>query len=233
MRFIKLGASIVLLAWLGACGVLPQTESEPAISTSVDSDVQQPVDAASAEPVAPARGPQTNNPYLQSTISVPATAQRLFQQAILAQKAKNYTKAEVLLQELTASYPQLSGPFLNLGLLYMATDKPEQAQEAFTHAIQANATNLAAYNQLGILARQQGQFERAEDYYLKALAVWPEHAQSHRNLGILYELYMGKLEPALSHYEQYQALLPEDDPQVLGWIADLKRRIASETAKAN
>ena len=48
-----------------------------------------------------------------------------------------------------------------------------------------------------------GRFSEAEQSYTKALAVWQHDADTHRNLGILYELYMGRLLEAQQHYLQY------------------------------
>lgn len=84
-------------------------------------------------------------------------------------------------------------------------------------------------NQLGLLARQNGQFEQAEAYYRKALALAPEQAEIVRNLAILLDLYQGKLAEALALYQQYQGLLDEEDAQVKDWIFDLKNRLPAET----
>jgi Flp pilus assembly protein TadD len=85
--------------------------------------------------------------------------------------------------------------------------------------------NLDAYNQLAILQREQGRFNEAEANYQKALTIWPFHAESHRNIGILYDLYLGKNAEALAHFEAYQQLRGDGDKQVTGWIADLQRRL--------
>ena len=90
----------------------------------------------------------------------------------------------------------------------------------------------AALNQLGLLHRKNGNFLEAEATYLKAVTVSPDYALAHYNLGILYELYLQRLESALEHFEAYQALVGEDK-QVDKWIADLKRRLAARQPTAN
>ena len=75
------------------------------------------------------------------------------------------------------------------------------------------------------MARQEGDFGQAEDYYRRALTAAPDHLPSLRNLGILLDLYQGQHREALRLYEQYQALLPEPDPMVAQWVADLKNRL--------
>ena len=52
----------------------------------------------------------------------------------------------------------------------------------------------------------------------------PNDAMTHYNLGILYDIYLGKTELALQHYRKYQQVLAEPDKRVGGWIKDLERR---------
>lgn len=168
----------------------------------------------------------TVNPYLLDRSPVPKRAQQQFDQALEAMRLKQWSRAQATLKLLNADYPELSGPWLNLGITYLALDRPEQAEAAFTQAIAVNANNLDAYNQLAAMKRKTGEFRAAEALYKRALAVWPEHAQSHLNLGILYDVYMGELEEAQRHYRSYQALQPEPDPRVAGWLLDLQRQPA-------
>ena len=137
---------------------------------------------------------------------------------------QNLQKAEVLLQGITTDYPGLSGTWLNLGIVYRETKRPAQAEDSFLKAIAVNGYNLDAYNQLAVLKREQGDFASAESLYLKALDIWPQHRDSHRNLGILYDLYLGQFDKALFHFETYQQLMEKPDKRVNGWIVDLKRR---------
>lgn len=88
-----------------------------------------------------------------------------------------------------------------------------------------NSNNIYALNQLAILARHQCEFSKAETHWLQAIKLWPNYPSAHYNLGILYELYTGKLELALQHYQTYQSLIDEPDKRVALWIADLKRRL--------
>ena len=78
---------------------------------------------------------------------------------------------------------------------------------------------------LAILKREAGDFAAAEDNYKKAISIWPWHPDSHKNLAILYDLYLGKSEQALAHYEAYQTLAGDSDKNIKSWIADLQRRL--------
>jgi len=83
---------------------------------------------------------------------------------------------------------------------------------------------VAGLNTDAIALREQGDFPGAEAAYLAALGADPDHADTHRNLGILYDLYLGVPGRALHHYGRYQALTQATDRRVAGWIADLERR---------
>lgn len=170
-------------------------------------------------------GPVTPNPYLQHKTTISGATAQQFTNATRAMRNKQWQQAETLLQQIVAQNKKLSGAWLNLGLVYRAEKEDKRAEQAFTDAINANHMNLDAYNQLAILQREQGRFNEAEANYRKALTVWPFHAESHRNIGILYDLYLGKNAEALAHFEAYQQLRGDGDKQVTGWIADLQRRL--------
>lgn len=170
-------------------------------------------------------GPATPNPYLQNRPSVSREVSQQFADATRAMRNKQWAQAENLLQKIIASNPRLSGAYLNLGLVYRAQQENKRAEQAFNDAITANHTNVDAYNQLAILQRESGNFAAAESNYKKALSVWPYHAESHKNIAILYDLYLGKSAEALPHYEAYLELVGGEDKQAKSWIADLQRRL--------
>ena len=169
-------------------------------------------------------GATSINPYLLDRKPVSKRAQQQFDQALEAMRLKQWSRAQATLKLLNADFPELSGPWLNLGITYIALDRPKQAEAAFQQAIAANANNLDAYNQLAAMKRKAGDFRSAESLYKRALEAWPEHAQSHLNLGILYDVYLGELVKAQEHYRAYQALQPEPDQRVAGWLLDLQRQ---------
>ena len=82
-------------------------------------------------------------------------------------------------------------------------------------------------NRQAIDLRHEGEFPAAEQAYLAALASDADHPATHRNLGILYDLYLGVPGRALHHYVRFQTLTGGSERSVGGWIADLERRHAS------
>lgn len=167
-------------------------------------------------------------PTTRPEVNVKPQSAELFEASLVALRAANYGRAETLLKKITQIQPELSGPWLNLGQVYLAGQRTDSARDAFEQAIEANPTNCAAYNQLGVLARQEGRLDEAEGSYLACIDRDPTYAQVYLNLGILYEVYLGKLELALKAYREYQDLASisgTEDARVKGWVVDLERRL--------
>jgi len=133
--------------------------------------------------------------------------------------------AERLLSGVTADQPELAGPWLNLAQVYIAQGRTDDARRALERAVDANPANCDARSELALLLRRQGDFAAAEQHYRSCLAARPDYPAAHLNLGILYELYLGRLPEALEAYRRYQALTAEPDRNVAGWVQDIERRL--------
>jgi hypothetical protein len=57
------------------------------------------------------------------------------------------------------------------------------------------------------------------------------YALAHRNIGILYDLYLGQPAVALEHYKKYLELTSDPDPGVDRWVVDLSRRSSPTQAR--
>ena len=161
-----------------------------------------------------------------------AAALTLYEQATAKMAAGDFVEAELRFEEFLLQYPEYPGAHVNLAIIEAKRHNDEAARVYLDAALALNPEYPAALNQLGQLLRRNGDFSAAEAAYLKAVTVSPEYALAHYNLGVLYELYLQRLDDALTHFEAYQALVAEDR-QVEKWIADLKRRIAATQRTAN
>lgn len=215
MAFIKHSLLVLAALLLVACGATSKKDETP-------EDVSVEGEGAAEAPLV-----LIPNPYLANKPSIPGRAKEEFARATAAMSAKEWKQADGMLRLMTETYPQLAGPWVNMGICEYHLEDLGTAEASLQKAIEINPTNMDAYTWLGFVYREQGKFVEAEKTYLAALQVWPHHADSHRNLGILYDLYMGRFEEALKHYKMLQRILPEEDRQVKGWILDLERRLAS------
>ena len=166
------------------------------------------------------------DPYLVSTVKVSVEVEALFDQGVKLIEAKKWPQAQAHFEKLTQIAPSFSGPWVNLGLSHWRQNSIESASQAFEQAILINKNNGDAYNLYAVMMGEQGDFEKAEALYLQALSVWPHNFVSHRNLGILYDMYMGRFNDAYYHFDMCAKILGEPDKTLRGWMIDIKRRQA-------
>jgi Flp pilus assembly protein TadD len=152
---------------------------------------------------------------------------REYGEALEAMRAQRYSDAEPILIELTKDEPQASGPWANLGVIYRVRGDVDGAEKAFKRAVELNPRNGTALNELGVIARERGDFLTAEANYQQCVKAQPGNAGCYLNLGILYELYLGRFGDALDAYRTFQTLSTAPDERVQGWVSDLERRLVA------
>lgn len=212
-RFAHIATAVSCALLLAACAGNPSTPESEATEPAVPL-----VDENGERVLRP-------NPYLADPANVPAAAQQAITQARTQFGQQQYVAAESTMQQVVAQWPQLSGAWLNLAKVQLKLEQPEAAEHSLQKAVAANENNVFAWNSLGALLRDRGRFEEAREAYGNALARWPDFALAHRNLGILYDLYLHQPEQALHHYREAKALENEEDRVLAGWIMDLERRL--------
>ena len=148
-----------------------------------------------------------------------------FQQALALMKARKYPEAQAAFIALSKDYPNFSGPFTDLGILYAQGRQHELAVASLTRAVAANPNNEVAHNWLGTLHRENHDFVRAEQSYRKAISVKPEYAQAHLNLAILYDVALHRPKDAVASYKDYQRIIGTEDLIVAAWIREIESRM--------
>lgn len=165
---------------------------------------------------------------MSNKAAAPDKATQKFMRITAKMEEGNLRDAELELLQFAYDHPKFAGPYINLGIIYMKTDRADRAERAFELAIERNPQNPVAYNQLGILLRQEGRFAESEEAYRNAIESDPLYALAYLNRGVLLDLYLQKPEEALTEYERYLELVSEDDEQVNKWIAELRLRIQAQ-----
>lgn len=204
-RFVNAGVFVLLVACQSAAARAAQATPAPAT----------PAPAAPAAPVADS--------------AIPARASEQYAMALELVKQGRNNDAELAFLQMVADYPQLSGPQLNLGLLYLRDSRLPEAETAFKAAFERNPNNPVAGNELGIVERRLGKFADAEAAYQRAIAAEPNYAQAHLNLGVLYDLYLAQPQKALDEFERY-IQIAGDNKQVAGWVIELRKRVGAPPA---
>ncbi len=198
-----LSASVDALVPTPPAAALPSPPADPAAAPA----------PAAAAPAAPAY----NIP------KPPARAAGEFTRALGLMRGADATQAILDMQVLTQSYPDLPGPYANLGILYRNTNQLPEAEAALAKATERAPWDAQTWTEYGLTLRQAGKFAEARAAYQKAIAANPDHAPAHRNLGVLLDLYLDEPLTAQAEFETYKTLTGEDKP-VTGWIAELKSR---------
>jgi Flp pilus assembly protein TadD len=133
------------------------------------------------------------------------------------------TQASLEFQLMTQTYPDLSGPYANLGILFRNSNQLADAESWLQKATEHAPWDAATWTEYGLTLRQAGKFSEARTAYEKAIAANPSYAAAHRNLAVLLDLYLDDPLTAQSEFETYKTLTGEDKP-VSGWLAELRAR---------
>lgn len=172
-----------------------------------------------------ASGPSSQDAQPSSNTDVDQAVLSEYQYALSLMQSGENEQALQKLAVMVKKYPNMSGAFTNLGIIYLKEARYQDAKQVLLQATTISPANAAAYNHLGIAHRGLGEFNEAKQSYLQALKLNPKYANAHLNIGILYDLYLNELQSALKHYQSYQELSSSPDATVEKWIVDLGRRI--------
>jgi tetratricopeptide (TPR) repeat protein len=101
-----------------------------------------------------------------------------------------YEQAEQFYGRALKDDPDSAEALYGLGSAYLQQQKTSQARECFQKSVQLHAsypgTLPNSWNNLGILAAREGNYDQAIDYFERALKIDPEHSIALQNLGSAY-----------------------------------------------
>jgi Flp pilus assembly protein TadD len=220
---------LIAAALAGCAGKQPAPGPEDAARSQ-----PVPVRPVREQPAVPSVGASTSAhitvvPHTPADEAAAQMAIRDYFLAVQQMKAGNLDAALITFQTLSAQHPTLSGPFINQGLIYLKKKQWQDALDQLDGAIKVRPQNPYGWNLRGIALRELGRFKDARQSYEQALAIDPNYAKAHFNMGVLADIYLQDLPLALAHYERYQALQTRVDPAVNNWIADLRNRTGTAT----
>lgn len=170
------------------------------------------------------------DPYEAKAPVVAPEAKAEFDAVMKVLNAGDEVAAEAQLKAIMDKYPDLSGAAYNLAVLEKKKGNLPSAREYLDKAVARNPNNLNARNLRALIYRDEGNFADAEKEYLEIIKLWGGYLTAYKNIGILYDLYMGRTAEALPYYKKYNSLIPQPDKQVTGWIVDIERRMATQPA---
>lgn len=217
-------APAMVLALLAACGGAPtkpasSTGSKPATSASASGKAPSAAaPAAAASPAAPVAGEGDADTRLKDALKLLGD--------------RKFADAKQAFESIAKAYPSLSGAPTNLGIIAMQTKHKDEALQDFQQAVSLNPSNAVAYNWLGVLYREKGEYAKAEEAYQKSIAARSDYANPHLNLGLLYGDYMHRPADAAKELQQYQSLSNSDDLKLKVWIKQFDAAANPSASKA-
>ena len=165
----------------------------------------------------------TKETSLDQQRTVSPQVSQLYQHALGQMELGNHKSALSAFASVSKLDDNLSGPYVNQGLIYLKQEKDKLAEQAFNDALIRNASNVVALTQLGVLQRENGDFKAAKQSYETALSHNNNYPNAHLNLGVLCDIYLQDKQCALDHYQAYQGL--QQDEEVNNWLIDLKAQL--------
>ncbi|MFC1657928.1 tetratricopeptide repeat protein [Candidatus Omnitrophota bacterium] len=113
-----------------------------------------------------------------------------------------YWREPLVFYEKTLQYATDKAKFYNnLGNIYYALDRREEAITAYSRAIELNPGYAKAYNNLGNIYYALDRREEAITAYSRAIELNPGYAKAYNNLGVLYNS-IGRKQDAIISYKQ-------------------------------
>src|SRR4030042_2298143 len=177
------------------------------------------------------------SPFPEGKKEEPVLKQRDEQKKMLRVKTPEKTAIEkeltALLPDSQKEVPSLSKKnesentllmYFNLGVDFYRQREISKAIQAYQKVIELDPTYVEAYNNLGIIYQDIGDFDKALEayqkaieYYQKALNVNPLHGETHYNIGLLYE-QLKNFNLAISHYQKFIRLSSKTYPDLVSKV---------------
>jgi len=110
------------------------------------------------------------------------------------------------------------------GMAYLFLQRPEDATKCFSHAVKVDKRNAEGYNNLGYMEYRKQRYSKAIRYYQKAMALKPDDAVFHYNIGSAYFAMHDTARAAQEYRSAYNL-----DPDIFQRISRIGVMVQSST----
>ncbi len=99
-----------------------------------------------------------------------------------------YMEAIAVFKEVIAMAPQFSWPYNNIGNVYLDLKRYKLAESNYLHSIKIDSIGaVTEYNNLGVVAENRGNIQKADLFYSKAMLLDSNYVQSYYNKAKIYK----------------------------------------------
>jgi len=112
-----------------------------------------------------------------------------------------------LWRDTVSKVPLMARPHTNLANVYLNTTEAAKAWHEYERSAALDPKFFKAYEGLGILAKRDGRFEQALQYFQTVINLRPYYAKVYVNRGTVYN-DQGQYDPAIADFNQAVALSP-------------------------
>ncbi|MGD0885783.1 MAG: tetratricopeptide repeat protein [Thermodesulfovibrionales bacterium] len=112
------------------------------------------------------------------------------------------------LQEVVKKDPKNVGAWIELGNIFMDSQRFSEAVDAYQKALVLDPKNVDVRVDMGTCYRKIGKPDKAVEEYKEALKINPNHLNAHKNLGIVLAFDLKERAEAIKELEKYLELAP-------------------------
>ncbi len=129
-----------------------------------------------------------------------------FELGLKALEEAEFNKAIEILSEIAIDNPEKYEVWINLGICYLETARPDLAVEAFERAVKFNSNQAEGFYLLGTARGASGDIDKAAECYRHALEIEPHHQKAEEFLSRTNALIESR-----EHYRRALSLLSRED----------------------
>ena len=148
-----------------------------------------------------------------------------YQRALNKLEEKEPKTAEGFLQSLVRERGDVAELWVNLALSQYHQAKWQTAEKTVDQTLMLFSRIPQAHNLAGLLAVQKGEFKKAEQHYLKAIAIDAEYTNALFNMALLQDVYLRNIASAVDYYNRYLQHA-QDDEATKSWVDNLTQILA-------
>jgi Tfp pilus assembly protein PilF len=164
----------------------PARAPRPAQGTVADASARPPLVLERGGRTRPASSALPAGLQITMDRSAALGSAEIFQQALAAQRQREFVAARDLYLEALHLDPRNAEAHNNLGAVYRALNDPRSAEAAYRRALELDARYAQAWSNLGALLGAQGRVREAIDALQRAAQLDPGNAGAKINLAIQY-----------------------------------------------